>query len=180
MKFILPFILLTSCAGITSRSEFGFGETTSFNHSLQPKGEHIAAIQTGFKIGPEISLTDKLKLDILIGPTITWPLRGPRGRAYNLEVSPRLRWTQWDIEPYVMPFIGPTRMSRRWEGQGTDWGFNLGVAIGARTKISDEYWLFAEYKFWHESNGTKALGHSKGPNPGFNMDLFMIGLEWKW
>lgn len=180
MKYLLLLFLFVGCQRTFVRHEVGVGTNGPLSNELQSVGKNISAVNTGFKVGSEIGLTDELKLDILVGPTITHPFGGPdsHARAFSLELGARLR-LEGPIEPYIMPFIGPSYLTDKWEPQETNWGFTLGLAVGARTKVSEKYWAFLEYRFWHESNGSKVFG-TKGPNPGFNLDMIMFGLEFKW
>ena len=73
---------------------------------------------------------------------------------------------------HVILTHGLDHFTEQWQNQGTNWGFTLGPVVGIQFGS-----FFIEYRYWHESNGTKAFGHNQGPNPGYNAS--MIGFGWK-
>lgn len=173
----LNLFLFCGCNNVIVRSELGIGTTGPIGRSLQPAGKNISGLHTGFKFGPEIYLPFGFRTDILMGPTIIHRF-GEDSKAIGFDFSPRIRYVGWPIEPYLMPLVGVTYLTDRWEPQPTDWGFTIGVGVGARKRVADT-WVFLEYRFFHESNGSKIFG-SPTPNPGFNMSMLMVGIEWNW
>ena len=169
--------ILSGCAGARWHQETGFIDT-----SLTPGTfgeERLEAVQTGVKLEAEVFSLDNLSLDLGIGPSVIQPLEGSdKGIGVFLDTSARLRYTRWSVEPYIMWNIGAGDFEN-WKPQGTNWGFVLQAAAGIRIPWKDaednEDWITIDYRWWHESNGTKVFGHGKGPNPAFEGGALFIG-----
>lgn len=171
---ILIALLCVGCTTDFKRVHFAVGATSPFARNIQPVGQSITYAELSYKNGHTASLCDKLAVDGMYGPRLGIPLTDQEnGVILGLETELRLRLVRDGTQPYLGFHAGTAYFTERWPEQGTDWGFTLGPLFGFKW---DNF--FVEYKFWHESNGTKAFGHDKGPNPGFNASLISIGLEW--
>lgn len=172
---ILVLLLLPSCTKIVKRVHLGLGHTDLIANNIQLGGEYTSGISGGALIGPTYKLSESVSADILLGPTIVSPLhkKDERGHIFSLDLAPRIRLTEYEWEPFIGIFFGPGITDNKWNEQKTTWGFVLGTDFG----IKKGHFTFG-YRFWHESNGATVFGHGRQPNPGFNMGIFTIGVEW--
>ncbi len=168
------FLLLIGCQSDFKRIHFASGATTSIARSIQPVGKSISYAELSYKEGHTFEITEEFVFDGLYGPRLGFPLtETEEGVILGLETEGRLRWARDGAQPYVGFHAGTAFFTEQWKDQGTDWGFTLGPLLG----VKFGNW-FLEYRYWHESNGTKVFGHNEGPNPGYNASLIAIGVEW--
>lgn len=172
--FILLCFLLVGCHTDFHRIHVAAGSTSFLARNLQSEGEPISYLEASLKNGHTLDIYRELVADGMYGPRVGIPLTDREdGAILGLDIEARLRWDREGVQPYVGFHVGTAYFTERWEEQGTNWGFTLGPVVGFKKD-----WWFVEYRYWHESNGTKAFGHDKGPNPGFNASLLSIGVEW--
>lgn len=167
--------ILVGCAGARWHQEGGI-----INPSLIPGSfgdETISAVQAGVKLESTVCSVGPVEVDLGIGPSVIRPFDG-KGQGAFLDTSLRFRYTEWPVEPYLMWNTGAGWFDE-WKPQGTDWGFVLQAAVGVRvpwsTKPDNNEWITFDYRWWHESNGTKVFDHDRHPNPGFEGGAFFIG-----
>jgi len=176
--FLLLSCLLVGCSGTTYRIEGGAGRPVAIGSLLDDAGGVPSTVfHGGFYFGGDIADTlEGFTLDAFVGPAVE-SANGDTGAGFD--VLPRFRYTRWIlVEPYIGLSAGFHYFPNGIGEQSTDWGFVLGGGPGVRVRMSEKTWLTAEYRAWHESNGSKVFG-SPEPNPGFNSDLIILGLEFK-
>jgi len=182
---ILILIFFSGCQGLFrerwARNELGIGYSVGLSKTLNlGNSRPIEIIHKGFRIGDEfIKLSERWKIDAFAGPAITVPINDQNATGIGLDLLSRIRYTYWiGLEPYLSLKLGFHYFDKRLEPQATNWGVILGGGLGTRVRLTKDFWLFGEYQLWHQSNGSKVWGAPR-PNPGWNCDLFIIGIEYK-
>jgi len=174
-KIILILLVSIGCQSDFKRISLGIGSTTPLERNVQKHGQSLAYTESSIKHGYTLDHFANFPLDILIGPRIGIALtRQERGAILGGEIEGRIRYQNGNsLQPYVGLHAGKAYFTKRWLDQGTNWGFTLGAFFGLKYNN-----LTIEYRFWHESNGTKVFGHNYEPNPGYNVSMLVIGIEW--
>jgi hypothetical protein len=159
-------LLLTGC---TLRTEVGAGKAVAFSRVIAgDTGQLEDVCHCGIGLGGEvIQISEDLHVDTFAGPAV-------EDQGWGFDVLPRLRYSGWEA---LQPYFGLAAGFRYGvEDQATPWGFALGGGPGVRLMATKTSWLTLEYRVWHESNGSKVF-RSPEPNPGFNSDLLILGME---
>ena len=172
---IIVFIIMFSTGCSTMTAEFGSGGGATIGASNEinlGSGERIQMTQLEARIGTIVPLTNTFDLHLAIGPNLVIPTDS-HDNALGLDGTIRVLYNDTYPRPYVGLHIGASYMFNRWEEQATDWGFTLGPIVGTEFKINESSSILVEYRFWHESNGSKMFG-TRRPNPGYNADTAFI------
>ena len=170
MRLLLLPLLLSGCA---IRGEIGAGGPGLAHEAIGGKAE--SPRRFALLAGGEVMRDGDLSLDLFAGPAAV-AVDGSV-RCAGIDATPRVRYTGLGLlEPYMTLELGAAWAD--FEAQGTGWGFTLGIGPGARMRISDRTWVSLDYRAWHESNGSAIFG-SPGPNPGYNGDVLLLGMEWR-
>lgn len=174
LAFLLLFII--GCSSKWVRVESGYMSTDAIPSFVsRVGGESIEATRLGTSVEAEAASNDTLAVDVGMGIATTLPIDG-KETFYELDALLRLRWKllEW-VEPFVSIGVGFGWTPERWEPQGSSWGFPLFGGIGTRFLIRENEWFWLDYRYWHESNGSKIFGHSELPNPGFDAGGVFVG-----
>lgn len=177
---LLAFLLSCGCA---TRSHLSFrGQVPTHTGFMQDVtagggGNDIEVVRVQY--GPTWEWQhDGWCMDVGVHPGATFVVDGQDGGpgiGASVMLRPRLQLD--GVEPYVRLEAGMEWHHDNIEGQGTAWGFPLSGGVGFRVPLDHVGWLAFDFNLWHFSNGTKVFGHSLGPNPGVNTDLFGFALE---
>lgn len=176
IKLLLSFVLLfaTGCTSNFKKFHIGAGSTGKIGRLVQPAGQSLSYGELSYKHGHTLDLGRGVALDGLYGPRLGFPLTNEEeGVILGVETEARVRAEGGVLEPYIGLHLGTATFTNKWPDQRTKWGFTLGPLLGVKYNE-----FFIEYKFWHESNGSNVFGHNRKPNPGYNISMMVIGIEW--
>jgi len=130
-------------------------------------------------VGWENHLTDRLWQDNMWCGQFVMPYGADESNGIGIEHISRFRYDFGKWEPLIAPHVGFLNTNKKWDGQATTWGFSLGGSLGLRYEVEKNTWITGEYRLYHFSNGSRVFG-SPRPNDGYNIDLFILGAEFKW
>lgn len=159
----------------TLRIEAGHGIKGGPSSEIEEKD--IEASHFSIKIGKKIYEGNHFDLDVFLGPSIIIPVNKD-GLGASADINPRLIYNSRTLKPYVGFSASMFYSDVKLKPQATKWGFLLSASVGLLFPMSSNWNGFVEYKAWHESNGSRVFG-TKRPNPGFNSDIIMVGLEYE-
>jgi len=178
--WIVPLLLVVGCVSepmYRARVEYGYGGPALVgdwvNHigSGQPVDIHLASIKA---IIPIAEYKD-IRFDLPMGPYVVCPQRYESSTVYGGEIAPRAVYVGWEkFNPYFEWIGGVSLMKGHWEQEGSSFNFDTGAGIGAILPISSKFDFSIGYRYWHLSNA----GTSR-PNAGYNSDLVLFGIEYK-
>jgi hypothetical protein len=174
---LFSILFLIGCAdSYNIRVESGTTATDNGLMNKELKGETQRLI-----VGSATFFASWKNVDVGIGPSTSIPLTGDApGVGGQVWIRPRISiYDLFDI--YFVTCGGIDYYHSKWAPQGTYWGFPFQVGPGVRVPVPFFSGVSAtlDYRLWHESNGSRYFGNNNEPNPGFNCDVVMFGLEFK-
>jgi opacity protein-like surface antigen len=160
-----------------ARVEYGYGEPvligdwTNHHGSGQPIDVHLVSIKAIVPVAEYKSV----RFDLPIGPYAVCPQRFEGSTVLGGEITPRAVYTGWEkFNPYFEWVGGINYTKEHWEHQGSSFNFDTGAGIGVLLPVSPKIDLSVGYRYWHLSNAGTSY-----PNDGYNSDLVLLGVEYK-
>jgi opacity protein-like surface antigen len=159
--------------------EAGYAEPV-IGSSVQNGGVNVSTSYFATRLGIALPLLEDIYADVLFGPSLSlvrWPISST---TWAIDSVYRIRYTEYEIEPYLSFYFGWGYDRGRLGDQGTHWNYMLGGGPGIRYQLSENWWATIEYRIWHQSNGADVFNQPENePNTGYNSDLLLFGIEFE-
>lgn len=181
---ILFSCLMVSCSGPTIvRVEYAYGEPVSVADYLNTgggSGQPIDLYYGSVKLGKtmwesevEESTEAPTGVDLFLGGFSAMPVAHESTNLFGLVVTPRFRYpVKSGVDYFIAPDLGLAWGD--WNEQGGEFNFLIGGQTGFLIELSANTSISLSTGIFHISNAGVAK-----KNPGYNADLFMVGLEVK-
>lgn len=174
---LLAIAMLCSCSSkFRVRAEYGYGEPAHFSSGIKKNtgGLPLHLNYTSIKIGPRLYDGDTYEFDVMAGPFLALPSKHASAAAAGVVLTPRV--VGGDMGGGVRPFLSVDLGLGwfDWKPQGSDFNFVVGGGPGFLMEVTDGVTATLSTSIFHVSNARTAQ-----PNPGFNSDLILFGLEFE-
>jgi hypothetical protein len=157
------------------RGEYGYGEPAHFSTVLTKNtgGLPLNLNYTSVKIGSNVYDGEVYDVDVMAGPFLALPSKHASTAAAGIILTPRVvGGTIKGLRPFVAVDLGLGWFD--WEPQSSDFNFVVGGGPGFMVDVANGVTFTLSTSIFHVSNA-----QTSRPNPGFNSDLVLFGLEFE-